>query len=132
MHATPYYCLLAAFLLIYIPRLFVLRAQMRQPEGLDNAYPRAQQAKLSGLALRAQGAHMNAFEAFAPFAAGVLACDLRHVDPARIDLLAMSFVAARVVYLGLYLGNVPPARSLVWFVGLLSAAGLLLQAALAS
>jgi uncharacterized MAPEG superfamily protein len=131
MHATPYICILVAFLLIYVPRIGVLRAQIRQPEGLDNAYPRAQQAKLTGFAVRAQGAHMNGFEAFAPFAAGVLACELRQVEPGRVDLLSLVFVGARVVYVALYLGNVPPARSAVWFVGLFAVVGLLGLAAFA-
>jgi uncharacterized MAPEG superfamily protein len=130
MHATPYVCILVAFLLIYVPRMFVLRAQILQPDGLDNAYPRAQQAKLTGLALRAQGAHMNGFEAFAPFAAGVLACEMRHVDTGRVDLLSLVFAGARVAYVGLYLGNVPPVRSAVWFVGLFAVVGLMVLAAL--
>lgn len=42
----PFACVLVAFLLIYIPRLFVAAAQARQPEGFDNKNPRDQQSKL--------------------------------------------------------------------------------------
>jgi uncharacterized MAPEG superfamily protein len=129
MHATPYVSLFAAFLLIYAPRLVVAREQARQPEGYDNAHPRAQQAKLTGLGLRAQGAHMNGFEVFAPFAAGVLACGLRQIDPARVDALCIAFLVARLVYVGLYLGNLATLRSTVWTLGFLAVCGLLGSAA---
>lgn len=130
MASVPYICLCVAVALIYLPRLVVVRAQLRQPEGLDNAYPRAQQAKLTGLGARAQGAHMNGFEAFAPFAVGVLACELRGVAAAQIAWLSIAFVVLRSIYLGLYLGNVPTARTLVFTLGFGAACALLLLAAL--
>lgn len=48
----PFICVLIAFVLIYVPRVFVATAQAKQPEGLDNRNPRAQQAKLTGLGAR--------------------------------------------------------------------------------
>jgi uncharacterized MAPEG superfamily protein len=44
----PFICVGVAFLLIYFPRLFVIAAQARQPEGYDNRNPRDQQARLTG------------------------------------------------------------------------------------
>jgi hypothetical protein len=41
---VPFAAMLAAVVLIYIPRIFTARGQAQQPEGFDNAYPRAQQA----------------------------------------------------------------------------------------
>lgn len=122
---VPYLALLAAVVLIYIPRIFVARGQAQQPEGYDNAHPRAQQAKLTGLAARARGAHDNAFEAFAPFAAGVLACKVAGVDADEIALLSLAFVAIRTVYLVVYLKNLSTLRSGVWSLGFLISLALL-------
>lgn len=123
--AVPYLCLLLSALLIYVPRAVVVRAQMAQPGGLDNAHPRAQQARLDGLGARANGAHQNSFEAFAPFAAGVLASKATGVDADEIALLSMAFVALRIVYIGLYLGDKPSARTAVWLLGTLCTGALL-------
>lgn len=116
---VPYAALIAAVALIYIPRLFVARGQAQQPEGFDNSHPRLQQAKLTGLAARAQGAHQNAFEAFILFAAGVFACKLGGVDADEVALLCMAFIAVRTVYLVFYLKNLATPRSATWFLGFL-------------
>lgn len=122
---VPYLCLLLAGILIYIPRVIVLRAQMKQPGGLDNNLPRAQQAKLEGLGARANGAHQNSFEAFAPFAAGVLACKAAGVDADEIAFLSMAFVGLRALYIGLYLSDRASARTLTWMGGLFCTLALL-------
>lgn len=122
---VPFAAMLAAVLLIYIPRIFVARGQAQQPEGYDNAHPRAQQAKLTGFAARARGAHDNSFEAFAPFAAGVLACKVAGVDADQVAMLSMAFVALRVVYLVVYLKDMPTVRSAVWTLAFLTSLALL-------
>ncbi|HLT40581.1 MAG TPA: MAPEG family protein [Enhygromyxa sp.] len=122
---VPYAALLAAVMLIYIPRIFVARGQAQQPEGYDNANPRAQQAKLTGQAARAQAAHNNAIEAFAPFAAGVLACKIGGVDADEIALLSIAFVGLRTIYLVMYLKNLATIRSVVWSLGFLVSLALL-------
>jgi uncharacterized MAPEG superfamily protein len=122
---VPYLALLAAVALIYIPRIFIYRGAARLPEGFDNSYPRVQQAKLTGLPLRAQGAHENAIEAFAPFAAGVLACKLGGVDSDEVVLLSIGFVLLRTLYLVLYLANKSTLRSTVWTFAFLISLALL-------
>ena len=122
---VPYAALLLSVVLIYIPRFFVARGQAQQPEGYDNAHPRAQQAKLSGVAARAHAAHQNAIEAFAPFAAGVLACKLSGVDADQVAALSMAFVTLRIVYLLLYLKNLATPRSIVWILAFLLTLALL-------
>lgn len=119
MTSIPYISLLLAVLLIYFPRGVVAREQARQPEGYDNSTPRLQEARLSGLGQRAQGAHMNAFEALTLFAPAVLACELRRVEIGRTSALCLTFIAIRVIYLGLYLGDKPSARTPVWGLGFL-------------
>ncbi len=71
----------AAWLLIYAPRVLVVIASKQQFGSLDNNHPREQQARLAGWGQRAQAAHDNSFEAFAPFAAAVLAATLAHAVP---------------------------------------------------
>ena len=121
---TPLVCVFVAFLLIYLPRIIVAAAQGKQPEGFDNKHPRDQQARLTGWGRRANAAHMNAFEAFAPFAAAVLVAHVTHADAKWSAILAIAHVAARVAYVGLYVGNVDRARSGVWMVGLAATIGL--------
>lgn len=114
---TPFICVALAFVLIYIPRIFAAVAQGMQPEGFDNKHPRDQQARLPGWGKRAVGAHLNGFEAFAPFAAAVFVCHLASANAAWSANLAVTFVAARAVYIALYIGNVDKVRTAVWGVG---------------
>ena len=130
MNAIPYVCLFVAVALIYIPRGVMGRAMAKQPGGYDNNTPRAQQANLTGLALRAHGAHLNAFEAFTLFAPAVLACEIRHVDISRTAIAGVAFVIFRAIYLALYLGDKATARSAVWGLGLLTTLGLYVLAIL--
>jgi uncharacterized MAPEG superfamily protein len=129
MVALPYVALLVAAVLVYLPTLVVMRARLQLPEGLDNAHPRAQQARLTGAGARAVAAHANGFESFAPFAAAVLACEQRHVADARITLVCAAFLVSRVLYTAFYLGNIPPARSASWALGVFAVVALFVFAA---
>lgn len=40
-----------------------------------------------------------------------------HLDQGRIDLLALVFIALRVIFIGLYLADQATLRSLVWALG---------------
>jgi len=110
-------CILASFLLIHVPRVAVARAMATQPEGYDNGDPRAQQARLAGLGKRALAAHLNGFEAFAPFAAGVLAARQAGASDELVVPACLTFVLARVAYVACYLADRSTLRSLVWTVG---------------
>jgi uncharacterized MAPEG superfamily protein len=111
-----------------LPYLTVAVAKYRSD--YDNSAPRTQLAAAEGARLRAWWAHLNHFEAFPPFAAGVIIAHLAGVAQARIDALAVAFVMLRLVYTGLYIADRPSARSAVWIaafgcmVGLFVAAGL--------
>jgi uncharacterized MAPEG superfamily protein len=102
-------CVLIAALL---PVLTVGGAKA-QP-GYDNASPRAFLGKLDGWRARANWAHQNHFEAFPPFAAGVILAELAHAAQSRIDMLAVAFVALRILYTFIYIGNVAALRSVIW------------------
>jgi len=83
----------------------------------DNSDPRGWEEKLTGRRKRAHSAHLNSFEAFPLFAAGMIIAHLAQVPQSRIDLAAMIFIAARVIYVWLYLNDKARARSIAWLVG---------------
>lgn len=117
-------CVLIAGLLPY-----VAVGMAKWQRGYDNRDPRGWEERLSGRARRAHSAHLNSFEAFPLFAAGVLFAQLSGVGQSTINMLAGLFVVARLAYLWLYLNDKATARSLVWLVGLGASVTLLALAA---
>lgn len=123
----PYWCILIAAVLPYV---WVIIAKTAV-KGMDNRDPRAWLAEQTHPRVRrGNAAHQNAFEAFAPFAAGVLMAQAAGVDPERITGLAIAFVVARVLHGVFYLGNRDKLRSLAWTVGIGCVVALMVQAAL--
>lgn len=122
---VAFWCVLAAGLM---PYLFTAIAKV-VGERFDNRRPREWQARLSGLPARAHAAHLNSFEAFPLFAAAVLVAHLAQVPAARIDALALAFVALRLGFGACYLADWPRARSLVWLLALLCCIALFASAA---
>ena len=118
------WCLIATFLLIYAPRLPAIRGALRQEGHIDIAHPRLQQARLTGRAARAQAAHLNTVEAFAPFAAALWVAYHYGVDAGLRDGLAVTFVIARALFIGAYLADLNPWRTVIWSVGHLAILGL--------
>jgi uncharacterized MAPEG superfamily protein len=127
---VPYIAILAAFALIYLPRQ-VVSAEMKKLEGgYDNSDPRAQQARLEGLGRRAMGAHNNAFEAFAPFAAGVLVAMQRGVNVHTVAYISIGFVVVRTLYMVFYLADKATLRSSMWGLGVGAIGALMVLAAI--
>lgn len=111
---TAYVCILIAALL---PYLWTTIAKSSGPR-FDNRDPRRWLSRQENPRVhRANAAHLNAFEAFAPFAAGVLMAQWAGVDPQRIAWLAVAFVVLRVLHGVLYLADKAPLRSLTWLLG---------------
>jgi uncharacterized MAPEG superfamily protein len=102
-------------------------AMAKEGRGYDNKDPRAQQARLEGWGRRANSAHLNAFEAFPPFAAGVLLCYVTHANPMWTTALAVTHAVARLIYPVLYIAGIDKLRSLVWMAGFVASFGLLLM-----
>lgn len=127
----PFWCVFISALLIYLAKAPLAKAMKDESGRYDNRHPRDQQARLKGFGARALAAHNNSFEAFPLFAAGVLMAHATQTHGSLVDVLAITFVIARVVYLFCYWGNLHWQRSLVWFVGLLCSLGLMLTPALA-
>lgn len=107
---TAYWCVLVASLM---PLLWTAVAKFSGP-GFNNRAPREFQARLTGFRARAHWAHQNSFEAFPPFAAAVIIAHLAGVAQERIDLLALAFIALRLVYGLLYLADQALLRSIAW------------------
>lgn len=121
-----YWCVLVA---IFLPIAWAGVAKTGA-RGYDNARPREFLARLEGRAARANHAQANSYEAFPPFAAGVV---IAHVtggaDQATIDLLAVVFIVARIAYGLCYIADRSTLRSLVWLAGFGATVGLYLAAA---
>jgi len=108
--STAYWCMLAGALLPY------LTVGIAKALGTyDNKSPRAPES-YTGMALRAQSAHYNAFESFPLFAVGVLVASggSAHLASATLNRLALAWLALRLVYVAAYLLDQATARSLVW------------------
>jgi uncharacterized MAPEG superfamily protein len=112
----PFWCV---FLAILFPVAVkgIVSVGMKKLGGYDNNNPRGQQAKLTGWAARAQAAQLNSFEALGVFAPCVF---INHLTQAPVQisaLLSVAYIASRVIYVALYIGDLPSLRSLVWFTG---------------
>ncbi len=125
--SIPILCLIFSALMILLTKVPVAMA-MADDGGYDNRHPRAQQARLIGFGARALAAHQNMLEAFPIFAAGLLLALWAEADPFWTTALALAFVAARVIYTILYLGDYPVLRSMSWGVGFFASLGLMVLA----
>ncbi|HVQ32830.1 MAG TPA: MAPEG family protein [Lysobacter sp.] len=126
--ATAYWCVLVAALLPYLWTTVAKASGDRY----DNRDPRGWLARQTEPRVhRANSAQLNAFEAFAPFAAAVLMAQVAGVDQGRIALLSIAFVVLRILHGTVYtLGMKHSLRSLVWFGAFLCVIALVVLAAL--
>lgn len=125
--ATAYWCVLIAALLPYVWVSIAKSGGTRY----DNRDPRGWMARQDNpRSIRANAAQLNSYEAFAPFAAGVILAQLAGVPADRIALLAIVFVVLRVFHGVFYVANIHALRSLAWFGAFACVVGLLAQAAL--
>jgi uncharacterized MAPEG superfamily protein len=118
-----FWCVLAAIILPYVPLGLASRS-------LDPKTPRKGIANLEGLPARAYGAHLNAFEAFAPFAAAVIISRQVEGASSTVDVIALIFIVARLAHMGFYLANAQPLRTAAFFVGLVAVIAIFVQTAI--
>lgn len=121
---TPFWCLFIACLIPYFLTPIGVRYKAQQFGTVDNKNPRAQAAALEGTGARATAAQMNAWEALAIFTAAVTVNHLSGGDPGTSAILAMVWVAARILHAVFYLADIALARSAMFAVALFSAIGL--------
>ena len=111
--SIAYACVLAA---AFLPYVFTGIAKWSGE--FDNRVPREYLSRLSGYRQRAHWVQLNAFETFPVFAAAVLIAHQRGAPQARVDALALAFVAARALYGACYLADLAMPRSLVWIASM--------------
>jgi uncharacterized MAPEG superfamily protein len=103
-------------LAVFLPIIWVGIAKS-MVQGYDNSAPREWLAKLEGRAKRANWAQQNSYEAFPPFAAGVIVAHLTGAPQLTIDVLAGLFLVLRVAHGILYIIDWSTLRSVVWTLG---------------
>ena len=86
--------------------------------GFDNNDPRAWLARQTDWRARANAAQANSFEALPLFIGAVIIAHQLGAYQPRLDLLAIIYVALRMVYIMLYVANLANLRSLVWTLAL--------------
>ena len=111
---VAYWCVLVAALL---PIVWVSYAKLGVES--DNRYPREDYDNLPPAKRRAYAAHQNAYENFPFFAAAVIISLTMGAPASTVNMLAMAYIAVRVIHGLLYVNNIPTARSLVFGIGLL-------------
>ncbi len=97
--------------------------------GYDNARPRLYLKSLNGYRQRAHWAQENSYEAFPPFAAGVIIAHVAGGSQLAIDVLAGIFLLARILHGIFYITDRSTLRSLIWVVGFGCIVGLFVSAA---
>jgi uncharacterized MAPEG superfamily protein len=96
-------------------------------ENFDNSMPRQWLSQQIGFRARANAAQANLFESLPLFFAAVIIASMNNVPQARVDLLAIGFVLARIAFLVCYLANWPTTRTIVWVLGLICVVSIFLQ-----
>lgn len=119
-----FWCILVVAILPY--PIVILAKSNRS--SYDNRAPREYLARTEGFRKRAYWAQLNAFEAFPPFAAAVILAHLQQVPQATVDMLALSFVAMRMLHAVFYVLDKATLRSTVWGIGFACVIGLFVLA----
>jgi uncharacterized MAPEG superfamily protein len=99
-------------------------------ENYDNNNPRQWLANQTGFRARANAAQANCFESFPFFAAAILVATYTKAPQVDINLLAITYLLARVSYIACYLLDKAALRSLCWLVGILAITGLFVISAI--
>ena len=93
----------------------------------DLAAPRAMFERLPAWGRRASWAHQNCFEAFTLHAPACLLALVAGVSAPIAMAAAWLHPLLRLLYIGAYVGNIPPLRGLCWASGLLCSGILYLE-----
>lgn len=85
-------------------------------KGYDNKAPRVFLANLTGAGQRANFAQQNFYETFPAFAVGVVVAKLMGAQQWAMDLTAVIYVTARVLYAVFYIMDNHLLRSTAWAI----------------
>jgi uncharacterized MAPEG superfamily protein len=86
----------------------------RQFGAFDNSNPRLQQSRLEGPGARAQAAQANAWEALSVFGVSCFIAYASGVALESLSLVALIFLACRVLHAVFYIANLAALRSLIF------------------
>lgn len=121
--SLAYWCvLIAALLPPFLCAGLAKRAgfgKKRSEGGYDNHNPRAWLENQGPASARANAAQANSFEALPFFIGAVVIAHQLGAPQTRVDVLAIAFIALRLLYIALYVSDKPTARSAVWALALL-------------
>ncbi len=120
----------AAFALIVVTRIMLLLEQSKLGS-IDNGRPRRQWRQLKDRGARVLETHVDAVEAFAPFAAAVLIAHFADASPKRVDMLAMAWVVCKVVHPAAHVAEADYLRAGLTAVSWLCVGGLFALALMA-
>lgn len=93
----------------------------------DNRQPREWLAKQTGLRARANAAQANTFESLPFFYVAIATAMILQAPQARIDVLAIAYLLARVAYIACYVMDWANLRTLVWLIGFACTVALFFQ-----
>ena len=114
-----FHVLLALMLLPFLLAWLGAFLRMRQFGRIDNHTPRLQQAALTGVGARVQGAQANAWEALLIFAVVSFIAFASGVPLASLGGVALVFLVLRLLHAALYIADFAWARSGVFAAGML-------------
>jgi uncharacterized MAPEG superfamily protein len=121
-----YWCILAAIITPYV------LAPIGQLPGITYEgfrAPRARWESFTGWRRRANSAHLNGFEILPGFAAAVIIAQSSAVSQGAVDVLALTFIASRLLHAAFYIGDFAILRSIAWASGLACVVALFVFAA---
>jgi uncharacterized MAPEG superfamily protein len=119
---VAYWCVLVAAVLPFICTWLAKSNNWGKPRregGFDNHDPRGWLARQTDWHGRANAAQANSFEALPFFIGAVIIAHQLGAVQARVDILAVVFVTLRVIYIAMYIANLPMIRSAIWALALL-------------
>jgi uncharacterized MAPEG superfamily protein len=120
---VAYWCVLLAALLPYVCSMLAKSGGFGKPRsqgGYDNTDPRGWLARQTDWHARANAAEANSFEALPLFIGAVIIAHQLGAPQTQVDILAVLFVTLRVIYIAMYVANLPMIRSAVWGAALLA------------
>jgi uncharacterized MAPEG superfamily protein len=125
---VAYWCVLAAALL---PMACAWLAKWqgigkpRRQGGFDNHDPRGWLARQTDWRARANAAQANTFEALPFFIGSVIIAHQLGAVQAFLDILAVLFITLRIIYVAMYVADLPTVRSVIWTLALAANIGIL-------
>jgi uncharacterized MAPEG superfamily protein len=127
---VAYWCVLVAALLPFACAYLAKYQGFGKPRskgGFDNNDPRAWLARQEGWKARANAAQANSFEALPFFIGAVIIAHQLGAPQTRLDILAVLFLTLRIIYIAMYVGGFPMARSAFWALAFLVNIGIFLS-----